>query len=447
VEPAALDPPAVLCQSTRVAGADAWGGCGGQRAAVLLIAIAVSGGCSIGAASDPANVSVPPPVESGASGVPPAPRSAQTATRIVRVSIESAPPTTRVVLELDGTAEPEVSLLVNNRLVVDVPNTSCALLPRIIGATGDPLVERVRTGQHAAPDARSRVVIDLRQRADFSVRAQGNRIVAYLSPADGTAASASDDSRILLGAELGDTPGAASTPAPERTALPAAAATSVDGAPPATIAASAALPPPAEGTTPDSPSLPATDSPPTSEPLPTIDPPPTSEQVRTSETATTTAPQAALAPGDASVAGRSAPIPQDVAGTPSAELEAPADAAAGLAPPPEPTQPAALVEPSDAPVPVATPEPSQSTAPLVEATHAAAKRISIDFAEADVRTVIELVAGAGGYSVVFAPEVGGTITVSLVDRPWEDALATVLRAKRLREVRHQDIMFVSPAGR
>ena len=43
---------------------------------------------------------------------------------------------------------------------------------------------------------------------------------------------------------------------------------------------------------------------------------------------------------------------------------------------------------------------------------------------------------------------GGTyfFTVTLVDRPWEDALQTVLRAKMLREVRHEDLMLVSPAG-
>jgi type II secretory pathway component HofQ len=62
-----------------------------------------------------------------------------------------------------------------------------------------------------------------------------------------------------------------------------------------------------------------------------------------------------------------------------------------------------------------------------------------------VRTVIQLIASAGGYQVMFTPEVGGTISISLVDRPWEDALMTVLRARRLREVRQDDVMLVSPA--
>ena len=62
-----------------------------------------------------------------------------------------------------------------------------------------------------------------------------------------------------------------------------------------------------------------------------------------------------------------------------------------------------------------------------------------------MRTVIDLIASAGGYQVIFTPEVGGVVSISVVDRPWEDALATVLRAKQLREVRHEDIMLVSPA--
>jgi hypothetical protein len=102
----------------------------------------------------------------------------------------------------------------------------------------------------------------------------------------------------------------------------------------------------------------------------------------------------------------------------------------------KPATPPLAAEPS--------PAASPAVAPAVAPTRAASKRISIDFNDADVRTVIQLIASAGGFQVMFAPEVGGTITISLVDRPWEDALATVLRAKRLREVRHDDVMLVSP---
>jgi type IV pilus assembly protein PilQ len=102
---------------------------------------------------------------------------------------------------------------------------------------------------------------------------------------------------------------------------------------------------------------------------------------------------------------------------------------------------------TDAPITASTPDPTPPLVPQARETRAGGKRISIDFTEADVRTVIELIASAGGYKVLFTPEVGGTVTISVVDRPWEDALATALRARRLREVRHEDVMLVSPAGR
>ncbi|MEW6273441.1 MAG: AMIN domain-containing protein, partial [Thermodesulfobacteriota bacterium] len=160
------------------------------------------------------------------------PRPAQ---RIERIAIERSVPTTRVVLELDGWVEPEVSLLANHRLVLDLPGTTCETLPRVV-ESDDALVERVRTGQHAAPDVKSRVVIDLRRRADFAVRSHPRQVVVVLSAADGPVAAPPDATPaalVLLGAERGETgeapagdassrPADADAPAPVPAATPAA---------------------------------------------------------------------------------------------------------------------------------------------------------------------------------------------------------------------------------
>ena len=435
-----------------MAGADAEGRCGGRRAAVGLLALALTFGCSAATtpdegASAPGSLEVPPPPVAAA---PSAPRAPQTATRIDRISIESAPPTTRVVLQLDGSVEPEVSLLENKRLVIDVPNTTCAALPRVVEGAGDALVERVRTGQHGPPENKSRIVIDLRQRADFSVRAQGDRIVAWLSPSDAATAPSSDGngSRILFGAESG-----VAQPAPPA-AEPVAAAPPpppepVPAAAPEPAAAREALPVPPPAPEPSAePSPPPTIEPamePVHAPSPEPTPAPTPEILIE---ATTPPPYLEATPAE--------PLPTAAEATPMATSFEPALATpeAPLAATPEPATAVPMtVEPTSRPTdaPTRAPAPTRTpvaAAPSAEATHAAAsKRISIDFNEADVRTVIELIASAGGYKVLFAPEVGGTVTISLVDRPWEDALATVLRAKRLREVRHEDVMLISPAGR
>ena len=435
-----------------MAGADAEGRCGGRRAAVGLLALALTFGCSAAAthdegASAPGSLAVPPPPVAAA---PSAPRAPQTATRIDRISIESAPPTTRVVLQLDGSVEPEVSLLENKRLVIDVPNTTCAALPRVVEGAGDALVERVRTGQHGPPENKSRIVIDLRQRADFSVRAQGDRIVAWLSPSDAATAPSSDGngSRILFGAESG-----VAQPAPPA-AEPVAAA---PPPPPEPVPAAAPEPAAAREALPVPPPAPEPSAEPS--PLPTIEP--AMEPVHAPSPEPTPAPTPeilieATTPPPYLEATPAEPLPTAAEATPMATSFEPALATpeAPLAATPEPATAVPMtVEPTSRPTdaPTRAPAPTRTpvaAAPSAEATHAAAsKRISIDFNEADVRTVIELIASAGGYKVLFAPEVGGTVTISLVDRPWEDALATVLRAKRLREVRHEDVMLISPAGR
>lgn len=391
----------------------------------LLLALAFASACGLIAGSDDA--SAPPPNAPAAEiPVPPAPARAggamppastasalpagRAATRIERVTIESTPPTTRVVLQLDGAAEPEVSLLVNQRLVVDVPGTTCEALPRVVESAGDPLVERVRTGQHAAPAVKSRVVIDLRERADFTVRSQDDRIVVLLAPASpGGAAGMPQPGNVILGAEPSG------------------------GAPDHSSAAIAVAEP-----SPAPPPLPSAAPTPTESPTPAIE----------ATSAPTPGASAAPTPAPPDETPEGAPIPAPPEAVPPEP--APPEAAPPGAAPPEasPTETAAPAQPEEtAPLPGATPTAVDAAlSPMVEATRSV-KRISIDFTEADVRTVIDLIAAAGGYRVIFTPEVAGTISITLVDRPFEDALATVLRAKQLREVRHEDVMLVSPLPR
>ena len=70
--------------------------------------------------------------------------------------------------------------------------------------------------------------------------------------------------------------------------------------------------------------------------------------------------------------------------------------------------------------------------------------MTIDFRDADIRAVIDLVANVGGYDVIFTPEVKGTIAIRIVDRPWEEALQTILDKRGLRATRHADLILVSP---
>jgi len=359
-----------------------------------LLALTVLCGCGLWATRDD---EAPPPADTASAPAAraearPLPASLPPATRIERVTIEPAPPSSRVVIELDGFVEPEVSLLVNHRLVLDVPDTTSETLPRVIEASGDPLVERVRVGQHAAPATKSRVVIDLRTRADFTVRAQGDRIVVLLAPGGsgpvlGAAdAAPADAPHFLLDAE----PSAAPPAPPE---LPEPTATPAWTSAPSASESPSATPAPPEPSASPSPEAPAA-----------------------------TAGEAASA----------TPVELEA----PAAVPAPAETAELATAPLEPLVEATRARADDATLAVA------ASAPATQG-----KRISIDFTETDLRTVIELIASAGGYRVMFTPEVAGVVSVTLVDRDWEDALTTVLRAKQLREVRHEDVMLVSPQPR
>src|SRR5215813_3215572 len=75
------------------------------------------------------------------------------------------------------------------------------------------------------------------------------------------------------------------------------------------------------------------------------------------------------------------------------------------------------------------------------------KTISLDVQGTDVRDVLRLLAETGGVNILTSGEVQGTITVRLVDVPWEQALHAVLKLTGLAQERQGNIILVAPAAR
>ena len=73
--------------------------------------------------------------------------------------------------------------------------------------------------------------------------------------------------------------------------------------------------------------------------------------------------------------------------------------------------------------------------------------ISLDVQGTDVRDVLRLLAETGGVNIVASGEVQGTITVRLVDVPWEQALDAVLKLTGLAQERQGNVILVAPAER
>ena len=72
------------------------------------------------------------------------------------------------------------------------------------------------------------------------------------------------------------------------------------------------------------------------------------------------------------------------------------------------------------------------------------KRISLDFQNVDVRTVLQILATESGMNIVASDSVQGKMTLSLKDVPWDQALDLILNARELDMRRVGNIINVAP---
>ncbi|TSA47243.1 MAG: type IV pilus secretin PilQ [Deltaproteobacteria bacterium] len=69
-------------------------------------------------------------------------------------------------------------------------------------------------------------------------------------------------------------------------------------------------------------------------------------------------------------------------------------------------------------------------------------RISLDVQDADIKSVFRLLAEQGNVSIVYGDDVKGTVTLSIKNVPWNQALDTVLGIKGLSRIDKDDIITV-----
>ena len=77
--------------------------------------------------------------------------------------------------------------------------------------------------------------------------------------------------------------------------------------------------------------------------------------------------------------------------------------------------------------------------------HFTGKRVSLDFQDVDVRTVLQILAKESNMNIVASDSVSGKITLSLKDVPWDQALDLVLESRGLESRRNGNIINVAPA--
>ena len=88
--------------------------------------------------------------------------------------------------------------------------------------------------------------------------------------------------------------------------------------------------------------------------------------------------------------------------------------------------------------------PLQMGANHGSANHFSGRRIDLDFKDADIHNILRLLAEVGGVNIVTGDDVTGSVTIRMVNVPWDQALDVILQAKGLGMVRRGNLIRVAP---
>jgi type IV pilus assembly protein PilQ len=89
-------------------------------------------------------------------------------------------------------------------------------------------------------------------------------------------------------------------------------------------------------------------------------------------------------------------------------------------------------------------KPSQKRAAADEKKEYTGERLTLNFQDIDVRSVLQLLADTSGQNIVVSDSVTGSLTLRLQNVPWDQALDIVLRTKGLDKRRQDNVIIIGP---
>ena len=94
--------------------------------------------------------------------------------------------------------------------------------------------------------------------------------------------------------------------------------------------------------------------------------------------------------------------------------------------------------------PVAQPKPDQPTdiGTMGGTERFIGKRISLDFQDADISSVLRLIADVSGLNMVVGEAVKARVTLKLLNVPWDQALDLILKLNNLGQIREGNILWI-----
>jgi type IV pilus assembly protein PilQ len=73
------------------------------------------------------------------------------------------------------------------------------------------------------------------------------------------------------------------------------------------------------------------------------------------------------------------------------------------------------------------------------------RKISLDFKDADIRSIFRLIADISKFNLIISDDVSGRVTIKLDDVPWDQAFAIILQSKSLWFEKYGNIVRIAPA--
>src|SRR6202035_728397 len=91
-------------------------------------------------------------------------------------------------------------------------------------------------------------------------------------------------------------------------------------------------------------------------------------------------------------------------------------------------------------------KPSLKRATADEKKEYTGERLTLNFQDIDVRSVLQLLADTSGQNIVVSDSVTGNLTLRLQNVPWDQALDIVLRTKGLDKRRQDNVIIIGPTA-
>ncbi len=91
-------------------------------------------------------------------------------------------------------------------------------------------------------------------------------------------------------------------------------------------------------------------------------------------------------------------------------------------------------------------KPSTKRANAEEKKEYTGERLTLNFQDIDVRSVLQLLADTSGQNIVVSDSVTGNLTLRLQNVPWDQALDIVLRTKGLDKRRQDNVIIIGPTA-